>query len=181
VHDGDLVGEAREERRLFHGGIAAADDGDVVTAEEIAVARGAGGHAVAHERALRRQSQEPRRSAGGDDDGLRRVLSISRRDDKRRRGQVYFRDVALDDLGAESQRLRAHVRNEVGPHDAVAVPRPVLDQRCEHELTASFQPFNHQRLHVGAGGIQGCGESGRPGPNNDDGTNGHQRCLSMTF
>ena len=46
MDQGDLVGEAGEERRLLDGRVAAADDGDVLAAEEEAVARCARRHTV---------------------------------------------------------------------------------------------------------------------------------------
>jgi hypothetical protein len=49
VDEGDFGGEAGEEERLFHGGVAAADDGDLLAGEEEAVAGGAGADAVADE------------------------------------------------------------------------------------------------------------------------------------
>src|SRR5580692_1217102 len=49
VHEGDLLGEAGEEVGLLEGGVAAADDGDVVSPEEEAVTGGAGRDAVAEE------------------------------------------------------------------------------------------------------------------------------------
>src|SRR5205807_228673 len=49
VDHGDRVGELREEVGLFEGGVAAADDGDVLVAEEESVAGGAGRHAVVDE------------------------------------------------------------------------------------------------------------------------------------
>ena len=52
VHERDLVGEPGEEGRLFERGVAAADDRDLVTAEEEAVARRARGDAVAEQLAL---------------------------------------------------------------------------------------------------------------------------------
>jgi hypothetical protein len=52
VDEGDLGGEAGEEERLFHGGVAAADDGDLLAGGEEAVAGGAGADAVADERLL---------------------------------------------------------------------------------------------------------------------------------
>ena len=53
MDQGDRVGELGEERGLLDGGVAAADHGDVVVAEEEAVAGGAGGDAVADEFASR--------------------------------------------------------------------------------------------------------------------------------
>ena len=47
IDERDLGGEAGEEDRLFHGGVAAADDGDLLAGGEEAVACGAGADAVA--------------------------------------------------------------------------------------------------------------------------------------
>ncbi len=52
VDERDLGGEAGEEQGLFHGGVAAADDGNLFAGEEEAVAGGAGADAVADERLL---------------------------------------------------------------------------------------------------------------------------------
>jgi hypothetical protein len=49
VDEGDLGGEAGEEEGFFHGGVAAADDRDLLARGEEAVAGGAGGDAVADE------------------------------------------------------------------------------------------------------------------------------------
>ena len=45
----DLGGELREESRLFHGGVAAADHGDLLAPEEEPIAGRAGGDAVPHQ------------------------------------------------------------------------------------------------------------------------------------
>src|SRR5208282_4173385 len=65
----DLAAEAREEIRLLHGGIAAADDHDFAAAIEEAVARGAGADAVADQLLLRLQAQAASRCAGSDNHG----------------------------------------------------------------------------------------------------------------
>ncbi len=49
VDDGDLGGEAGEEDGFFHGGVAAADDGNFLAAGEETVAGGAGTDAEADE------------------------------------------------------------------------------------------------------------------------------------
>ena len=59
-------------------------------------------------------------------------------------------DVVLDDFGAELLRLRPHLGHEFRTHDAVAMARPVLDERGHHELTAGFEPLDDQRLQVRA-------------------------------
>ena len=78
MHDRHLGREPREEHRLFHRRVAAADHRDLLAAEEVAVARRAGRDAVAHQRALGRQAQQPRRRAGRDDE---RASSCTRRSD----------------------------------------------------------------------------------------------------
>ena len=47
VHDRHLRGDPRQEQRLLHGRVAAADHDDLAVAEEEPVARGAGAHAEA--------------------------------------------------------------------------------------------------------------------------------------
>ncbi len=69
VDEGDLGGEAGEEEGFFHGGVAAADDGDLLAGGEEAVAGGAGGDAVADEGLLGGQVEPAGGSAGGDDEG----------------------------------------------------------------------------------------------------------------
>src|SRR5690606_15690083 len=68
VHDGDLRGELGEEGGLLHGRVAAADHGDVLVAEEEAVAGGAGGDAAAHHLGLAGDVQRAVGRAGGEDD-----------------------------------------------------------------------------------------------------------------
>src|SRR5688572_31869601 len=75
VYDGDLRGELREVDRLFHRGIAAADDGNRLPTEEVAVTGGARGHAAARELPVRPDVQPACRRAGGDDQRRRRHLT----------------------------------------------------------------------------------------------------------
>ncbi len=71
MNDCDLGGEARQENRLFHGGIAAADHGNFLARKKEAVASGAGRNAVSDQLLLVRQSQPARRGAAGDDESAR--------------------------------------------------------------------------------------------------------------
>ena len=73
-----------------------------------------------------------------------------------------------DDLGAEPLRLRAHLGHELRTHDAVAKAGPVLDQRRQHQLPARFEPFDDERLQVGARRIQSGGQPGRARTDDDD-------------
>ena len=168
VDHGDVRGEAREEDRFLHRGVAAADDGDRLAAEEEAVAGGAGRDAVADQRALGRQAEQPRRRAGRDDQRAVLVLAVRRltlNGGARRSTAV---TCAADDLGAEALGLRAHLRHQLGPHDAVAKPGPVLDQRRQHQLAAGLEALDDERLEVGARRIEGRGQSGRAGADDDD-------------
>ena len=64
VDDRHLVGELGEERGLFDGRVAAADDGDVLAAEEEAVAGGARRQAVAEQALLGLEAEHQRLGAG---------------------------------------------------------------------------------------------------------------------
>ena len=57
VNEGDLGGEARQEQRLFHGRVAAADHRDFFAREEESVAGGTRRHAVTDQRLLARQAR----------------------------------------------------------------------------------------------------------------------------
>ena len=72
MNDRDLRGEPCEVHRLFHRRIAAADHRDGLAAEEVAVARRAGGDAVARQLAIGADFQPPRRRARGDDERIGR-------------------------------------------------------------------------------------------------------------
>ena len=74
VDQGHLGGELGEEDGLLDGGVAAADHGDLLAAEEEAVAGGAGGHAVAEQALLRCEAEHQALGAGGDDDRRRPVV-----------------------------------------------------------------------------------------------------------
>src|SRR5258706_9424825 len=74
VNEGDLGGEASEERGFLHGGISAADHHDFFSGKEEAVAGGAGRNTVADELLLVGQAQPPGGSAGGYDERLRMHL-----------------------------------------------------------------------------------------------------------
>src|SRR5947207_14594174 len=68
LHAGRMPGE---HERLVEGGVAAADDADLSSCKEGAVAGGAMGHALAEKFLLAGDSQGAQRRAGGDDDRAR--------------------------------------------------------------------------------------------------------------
>ena len=168
MHEGDLVGEARQEHRLLHRRIAAADDRDVVTAKEVAVARRARRDAVAHQLPLGRKTEQLRRRAGRDDERARRVFGLGRADHDRPCGEIDRRDVALNDLGAEPLGLGAHLGHQIGAENPVAVAGKILDHRGQHELTAGFDALDEEWFEVGAGGVERRGQAGRARSDDDD-------------
>ncbi len=67
MNERDFGGEAGEEQRLFHGGVAAANDRNLLAREEEPVAGSARRNTVADERLLVRQTKPTRGRAAGDD------------------------------------------------------------------------------------------------------------------
>ena len=132
-----VVGEAGEERRLFDRGVAAADDGDVLVAEEEAVTGRARRDTVAERRFSPSHAE--------------RAVARTRREDHRRGPvvrpsasvtvltrpvEVDRYDVVGEQLGAEALGLRAHVVHEVRAHDPVGEAGEVLDLGGGHERAA---------------------------------------------
>ncbi len=149
--------------RLFHGGVAAADHGDLLAGEEKAIAGGAGRNAVADQRMLVGQTEPARRSAAGDD---------------QRAGQNgLFADAQLERLLAQigfevRPRGRCDTRRRSAP-PACACSRSAPGPGCLREsrgnsppawswrLAAGLMAFDDQRLEVGASAVEGGGVSRR--------------------
>ncbi len=171
VHEGDRGRELGEEGGLLDGGVAPAHHGDVLVAEEEAVARGARGDAVAEKLRFAGDIEHQRPGAGGHDHGLGPVgglgrVGITGPDGERRGGEVDLGGLHRHELGTEPGRLRPHVGHQLRAHDAVGEPRVVLDLGGEHQLTTRLVAgrgqfaLEHHRGQVGAGGVDGGGEPG---------------------
>src|SRR5215210_1236149 len=126
VHDGHRLGEAGEEGGLLHRRVTAADDHDVLVAEEEPVTGGTGRDAAAEQPLLVVQAQVPVLGAGRHDDRVRVVHLVADLDDLGRGVEVDLGDVARLQLGAESLGLRAHVVHELRALDALGEAREVL-------------------------------------------------------
>ena len=168
VHEHDLGGEAREERRLLHRRVAAADDDHALVAEERGVADGAVADAAALQRALAGQAELARRGAGRDDDRAGAVLLLADVDLVRRLGEVDVGDVVGDELRAEALGLRAHLAHQLRAEDAVAEAGVVVDVGGDHELAAGLEALDAERLQVRAGGVQGRRVAGGAAADDDD-------------
>ena len=167
VHDRHLRGEARQERRLLHRGVAAADDDQLLVLEERAVAGGARRDAAALVGLLAGEPEPARARAGGDDHGLRAVLGVLDPDAERALGEVDAGDVVGDELRAEALRLPAELGHHLGAHDAVGVARVVLDVARDHQLAAPLEALDHERLEVGARGVERGRVAGRAAADDD--------------
>ena len=167
VDDHDLAREPREERRLLHRRVAAADDRDDLVAEEGAVARRAVGDAATLERLLRREAELASARAGRDDHRVRAVLVVADVDAERPLGEVDARDVVGDELGAEALGLAPEVGHHRRPHHAVGVARVVLDVARDHQLAAPVEPLDDERAQVRARRVERRRVPGRAAADDD--------------
>ena len=163
MHQGDFAAEAREEVGLFHGGIAAADHHDLLAAIEEAVAGGASADAVADQLLLAFEAQPARAGAAGDDQGAGLDPLAFDVEAEGTLREIGVDDGAMHELGAEILRLQLHVLDQVGTVDALGEAREVLHQSGQRELSAGFVAGDHERLQIGAGGVDGGRVAGAAG------------------
>ena len=166
----DLRGELGEEGRLLHGRVAAADDGDLLLAEEESVAGRAVRHAVARQALLADDADLAGRRPGGEHHGMRLVhRAAAERHRLRPTGQVERGDVVVEHLGAELLGLLLHLRHEVGAHDALGEAGEVLHLGGVHQFAAGFDRARDQQgLKVRARRVDRGGESRGAGADDDD-------------
>jgi hypothetical protein len=167
IDDGDLGGEAGEEHCFFHGAVAAADDGDLLTGGEEAVAGGAGADAVADEGLLRGQVEPASAGTAGDDEGASVDDVLADVEDEGGLGEIDGGEMGHGELGAEAGGLLLHVLDELRALDAFGPAGEVLHERGDGELAAGLVAFEDERLEIGAGGVDGGGESGAAGTEDD--------------
>ena len=117
------------------------------------------------------------RRAGRDDQRLRHQLAL-RGDDAERPVADSSTDVtsAVTHGGAEPLRLRLEQLHQLGPFDPLGEARVVLDVGRDHELAARDRErldggaaaLEHDRLEVGAGGVDRGGVTRRSGADDGD-------------
>ena len=184
MDEGDLAGELGEEGGLLDGGIATTDHGDLLAAEEEAVAGGAGGQPVPEEALFGLQTQHQRASTGRDDDRLGRELLITDPDLEGPSGEVDPGDLLGEELGPEPLGLGAEVRHQLGTHDALGKPGEVLDLGGQHQLAPRLVAggrrltLDDQGSEVGACGVDGRGQPGGARADDDDVACGHGGSLT---
>jgi hypothetical protein len=167
VDEGDFGGEASEEEGFFHGGVAAADDGDLFSGEEEAVAGGAGADSVADEGLLGGEIEPACAGAGCDDEGAGVDGLVAEVEGEGMFGEIDGAEMGHAQLGAEADGLLLHVLDKVGALDAFGPAGKVFDQGGDGELAAGLVAFEDERLEVGACSVDGGGESGAAGAEDD--------------
>ena len=163
VHHGDVFRDVGQIQGLFHSGVAAANDCNLLATVEETVAGGAARNAAALELLFGVEAEVFGRRAGGDDQGITGVAAHVAVEAERALAQVYFFDLIKDHFGAEALGLLAHFFDQTGTVDAVLFARPVIDLGGGGELAALLQAGNEHRLNVGAGRVDGGGVAGWAG------------------
>ncbi|CRO09859.1 DNA segregation ATPase FtsK/SpoIIIE [Pseudomonas aeruginosa] len=167
MHQGHPAGDVGQVQGLFDSGIAAADHRHFAVAVEETVAGGAGRHALAHERLLRRQPQVARAGTGGDDQCVAGVGAIVAAQGERLAGQVHGMNVVEDDLGLEALGVLLHPLHQCRAGQAVGIARPVVDLGGGGQLAAGLHAGDQQRLEVGARGVDSRAVTGGTGTEDD--------------
>ena len=180
VHDDDLGREVRQEGRLLHRGVAAADDGQATILEEEAVAGRAVGDAAAGELLLAGHVHMTVLGAGRQDDGARVEDLVLGRHGLHVALKVDGHDVLVAHVRAELLGLLAHVVHEFGALNALGEAGEVLDLGRVHERAARGQlSGQHDRGEAGAGRVDRGRVAGGTRADDDDvvdgGALGHLR------
>ena len=118
---------------------------------------------MADQRMLVRQAEPARGRSAGDDEraGLNGLFADAQLE--RMFVQVGFDHVAHAIFGAEARRLLVHVLDQFRPLDAFGKAGEIFHQRGQRQLSARFMAFDHERLEVRAGAVEGGGVTGASG------------------
>ena len=168
VDDRQLVGELGDEDRVLHRRVAAADHDHVLALEEGAVADAAGGDAAAAELDLAGDAEPLRLGAHREDHGLRAVLVVADPDALDAAvGELDAGRVVGDEAGAEALGLGAEVVHHLRAHDPLGEAGVVLDVGGVLQLPAPLEALDHERVEVGARGVDGGGVAGAGAADDD--------------
>ncbi len=120
---------------------------------------------MADERLLAGQAKPTGACARGDDEraGVDGFLAGAEIEDVGMLREVGGDEVGHPEFRAEADGLLFHVLDEFGTLDAFGPAGEVFDQRGDGELASGLVAFEDQRLEVGAGGVDGGGEAGAAG------------------
>ena len=168
VDQGHLGGKVRQEQRLFHSRVAAADHDDLLSAIEEPVACRAGRDAKALERLFRRKTQPLGAGSGRKDQSIRCVNGAAvgvRREGAF--GQIQRGDQIADDLGSHGAGVRFHADHQVRTLH-LGIAGPVLDFGGGGQLATRLHALNKDRFQHGAAGINTRRVAGRTGPDDQN-------------
>jgi hypothetical protein len=137
---------------------------------------------VAEQPLLGVKSEHAGLGTGRDDDGAALVLGLADPDLLHTSGEVDPLDIGGHEFGAEALGLRAELRHHFGAHDPVGKAGIVLDVGRQHELPAGADPLDHERMQIGARGIDRGGQTRRARPDDDDlaGLPGHSVLVTRS-
>src|SRR5579875_1668515 len=154
MHERDFATEPAQEICFFHRRIAAADHHDLFIAEEKAVARSAGTHAMTDKFLLVRKVQPARGGASSDDERVSPYLfSVFQFEMERAFREICMHHAAMLVNGAETLRLLLHVLNQPRTHHALRETGEVLDLGRNRKLPAGLMAFKDKRLQIRPGCI----------------------------
>jgi hypothetical protein len=122
---------------------------------------------VADEGLLGGQVEPAGARSGGDDEGAGVDGLAAHGEGEGMGGEVDRVEVGHAELGAETDGLLLHVLDEVGTLDALGPSGKVFYQSGDGELAAGLVAFEDKRLEVGSCGVDGGGESGATGAEDD--------------
>ena len=177
LDDRDGLRGLGEEHGVLKCGVAAADHGDVLALVEIAVAEGAVGDTAPYEIVFAGQTERPVARTGGDDDRLAEVFRPVGRHGFDLAVVVDGRDRVEFDLGAVVERLVDELLAEFAAGE-FEEPRVVFDLRRIDDLPPERLLFEDEDGFPGAPCVNGGGESGRTGPDDDDVNHARNRSFS---
>jgi hypothetical protein len=126
---------------------------------------------MADQRLFGGQAQPAGGGSAGDDERAGTDSLRSQIEGERSLRQIDRDQVSHSELRAEAGGLLFHVLDELGALNALRPAGKVLHQRGDGELAARLVALEHQRLQIGACGVDGCGEPGAAGTQDDCVTN----------
>ncbi|CAM5289963.1 hypothetical protein SSCI18S_00268 [Sphingobium scionense] len=160
-----VVGEVE---RFLDRRIAAADDHDLLAAIEEAVAGGAGADALALQMLLALDAEPLGLGTGADDqrigdiEGAAVPLQL-----EGTFAEVDVDDLVIHHLRADMFGLGLHLLHQPRPLDHILEARIIFDVGGDGQLAARLHPLHHDRREARARAINGGGQAGRAGAENE--------------
>src|SRR2546423_12414000 len=164
VNDVDMTRDVGQIKRLFHGGIAAAHDGDILSFVEEPVARRTTGDPPSHELLFGLKPEIHGRGARCDDQCVADVRALI--SDEREWFLSEFSGVYVieNNLGFEAFGVLHEPLHELGALHPHSIRGPVVDVSRGHELPPLREACDQHRVEISPCGVNRCGVASRTGP-----------------